>query len=74
MSIWDLWNLTCLGDVHAWPFARMPRWATDAVGYYPMPNDSDVSYLAGLFPVRGFRKWPEWLREPALTDTDRPEE
>lgn len=66
--IWDLWNLTCLGDPRAWPYARReahggkPDWARSAALAYPM----HVGYFGWMFGLRpvGLREWPEWLRRP----------
>lgn len=65
--IWDLWNLTCLGDGDAWPFAMReayggrPDWARlwtrEIAGY--------DAYMNGDLGIgKGWRKWPIWLRQP----------
>lgn len=67
--IWDLWNLTCLGDALAWPFAKReayggrPDWAcirTREIAGFDAYMNGDLGH------PKGFRVWPEWLRATAL--------
>lgn len=70
---WDLWNLTCLGDDLAWPFARResdggrPDWA----GFRTRESAGFDAYLNGdLGHPNGWRAWPEWLRAAVVQDEE----
>lgn len=68
---WDVWNLTCLGDIHAWPHARLeayggaPDWARSFTSRVPL-HLNGMSYMYGFSydgdDVFSIRQWPEWLR------------
>lgn len=74
--IWDLWNLTCLGDALAWPFAKReshggrPDWAC----FRTRENAGFDAYMNGdRGRPNGWRAWPDWLREaPASSREETP--